>query len=133
MEKEKIVLKPGMVAETTITVTDAQSAQSMGSGKRQVLATPALVALMEATAQRIIDTHVPDSWESIGTRIELTHNAMTLVGMKVKIRAELICFDGKEVTFNVSAQDEQGMIGNGRHYRMLAKVRTLERLLTRKR
>ena len=131
-EKEKPVLTPGMVVETKIAVTETQTAQQMGSGRRQVLATPALVALMEAAAQKIIDAHVPEGWESVGTGIELTHDAMTPVGMMVAVRAELVHFDGKEAVFDVSAQDEQGTIGLGRHRRRLAKTRTLERMIRRK-
>lgn len=131
-EREKSVLKPGLVFETSVKVTETQTALHMGSGKRQVLATPALVALMEAVAQEILDVNLPEGWESIGTGIELTHDAMTPVGMSVKIRAELIHFDGKEAVFDVSAQDGHGSIGSGRHHRMLARSRTLERMLGRK-
>ena len=125
-------LKPGMVVETRITVTETQTAQHMGSGRRQVLATPALVALMEAAAQEMVDANVPEGWESVGIGIELAHDAMTPVGMRVAIRAELVQFDGKEAVFDVSAQDEQGSIGHGRHRRRLARTRTLERMMQRK-
>lgn len=131
-EREKPVLKPGLVFETSVKITKIQSALHMGSGKRRILATPALVALMEAAAQEILDANLPEGWESIGTGIELVHDAMTPIGMTVKVRAELILFDGKEAVFDVSAQDGHGPIGSGRHHRMLARSRTLERMLGRK-
>ncbi len=87
---------------------------------------------MEGIAQKIIDAHVPDGWESVGTGIELVHDAMTPVGMTVTVRAELVAFNGKEAVFDVSARDEQGMIGKGKHRRILARTRTLERMLKRK-
>ena len=125
-------LKPGMVVETSITVTETLTAQHMGSGRRRVLATPALVALMEAAAQEMVEANVPEGWESVGIGIELVHDAMTPVGMRVAIRAELIQFDGKEAVFDVSAQDEQGQVGHGRHRRRLARTRTLERMMRQK-
>jgi len=132
MEKKKPVLMAGMAAETETIVTEGQTAWNMGSGRRQVLATPALVTLMEAVAQMAIDAHVPEDWESVGIGIELTHDAMTPVGMKVNVRAELVRFEGREMEFNISAWDEQGLIGNGRHRRMLARTRALERMLRQK-
>ena len=132
MEKKKPCLETGMMAEIRTTITDAQTAQQMGSGRGPVLATPALVALMEGTAQKIIDANIPDGWESVGTGIQLTHDAMTPVGMVVTVRAELVGFDGKTAEFDVSAKDEQGEIGRGRHRRMLARTRTLARMLRRK-
>ena len=121
-----------MTAETQTTVTDAQTAQQMGSGRSPVLATPALVALMEGTAQKIIDANIPDGWESVGTGIQLTHDTMTPVGMTVTVRAELIGFDGKTAEFDVSAKDGQREVARGRHHRMLARTRTLARMLRQK-
>lgn len=132
MKKEKPCLETGMTAETQTTVTDAQTAQQMGSGRSPVLATPALVALMEGTAQKIIDANIPDGWESVGTGIQLTHDAMTPVGMTVTVRAELIGFDGKTAEFDVSAKDGQREVARGRHRRMLARTRTLARMLRQK-
>ncbi len=130
--KNDVPLAVGMTAEQTVTVQPEQTAQAMGSGRSPVLATPALVALMEGTAQQIVDAHMPDDWESVGIGIQLSHEAMTPVGMQVTVRAELDAVEGKELKFAVYAEDEQGPAGQGEHKRTLARAKTLARMLRRK-
>lgn len=129
---KEMPLAVGMSAERTVTVLPEQTAQAMGSGRSPVLATPALVALMEGTAQQIVDDHMPADWESVGIGISLTHEAMTPVGMQVTVRAELTAIEGKELKFAVYAEDGQGLAGQGEHKRTLARSRTLARMLRRK-
>ena len=43
----------------------------------------------------------------------------TPVGMKVVAKSELIKIDGRELTFNVEAYDEKGLIGEGVHKRFI--------------
>ncbi len=125
-------LQLGQTSEIEVIVDEMQTALKMGSGRRLVLATPALVALMEKASQQIIDNHVSEGWESIGTSVNVVHDSMTPIGMTVKIKAELIDFDGKEAVFKINAYDDQGQIGSGNHRRRLAKTRTLLRLLNQK-
>ncbi len=132
MEKGQMDIKVGMAAELSVTVTEEKTAKRMGSGRSMVLATPALVALMEAAAQEILDTHMSNDWESVGTGVELKHDVMTPVGAEVTVRAEISGIDGKTVEFDLSAWDEQGAIGRGRHRRMVAKTKTLERMLRKR-
>lgn len=132
MEKGQVNIKVGMVAELSATVTEDKTAKQMGSGKSLVLATPALVALMEAAAQEVLDAHMPDDWESVGTGVNLTHGVMTPVGAQVRVKAEVVGIAGKTVEFEVCAWDSQGEIGRGRHQRMLAKSRTFDRMLRKR-
>lgn len=125
-------LAVGMTAEKTVTVLPEQTAQAMGSGRSPVLATPALVALMEAAAQQLIDAHLPDGWESVGIGISLSHETMTPVGMQVTVKAVLTAVEEKTLMFAVSAEDERGLAGQGVHKRTLARTRTLARMLRRK-
>ncbi len=125
-------LAVGMTAEKTVTVLPEQTAQAMGSGRSPVLATPALVALMEAAVQQLIDAHLPDGWESVGIGISLSHETMTPVGMQVTVKAVLTAVEEKTLTFAVSAEDERSLAGQGVYKRTLARTRTLARMLRRK-
>lgn len=47
-------LKAGIIGNDEVVVTEANTAAAMGSGTLPVFATPALVALMEKTAQESV-------------------------------------------------------------------------------
>lgn len=121
-----------MTEKLVFTVSEEQTARALGSGKSDILATPALVALVEATAQKIVDRAAPSNWQSVGSYIALEHNAMTPVGMEVEIEVVLSGMEGRELTFTVSARDEKEMISVGTHKRVLSRTDVLNRLLKRK-
>ncbi len=112
-------IKPGLVGETTITVTKDQTARHLGSGNIDVYATPAMVALMEQTALSTIDPLLDKGQASVGTALDIKHIAATPLGHKVRARAEVIEVDRRRVTFRVQAWDEQELIGEGTHTRFI--------------
>src|ERR1700681_4472040 len=112
-------LEPGLVGTATLTVTDDHTAARMGSGRAPVLATPMMIALMEAAAVECVEGVLPEGQESLGTSIEIEHIAATPVGMIGAARAELRHVDGRRLTFDVEARDERELIGKGRHTRVL--------------
>jgi fluoroacetyl-CoA thioesterase len=112
-------LEPGLVGTATLTVTDDRTAARLGSGRAPVLATPMMIALMEAAAVECVEGVLPEGQESLGTSIEIEHIAATPVGMIVSARAELRHVDGRRLTFDVEARDERELIGKGRHTRVL--------------
>ena len=132
MKEENWHLEEGMAESMKLTVSEGQTARYLGSGKSEILGTPALVALMEAVAQRIVEQGVPPEYESIGTGIELRHDAMTPVGAEVEIRAVLQRIEGKELSFEISASDASGTIAKGHHKRIVSRTAILKRLLRKK-
>lgn len=125
-------MRVGLRGEAELVVTEAVTAASMGSGKMPVLATPALVALMERAAQAAIAAQLPADHHSVGTQLDIRHEGATPVGMKVIATAELTSMDGRHLRFQVSARDEQGEIGAGVHVRMLSSLAAFQRLLRQK-
>ncbi|SCJ62846.1 Uncharacterised protein [Anaerotruncus sp. 2789STDY5834896] len=115
------------------TVTAAKTALSMGSGSLEVFATPAMSALMEKAAAELLQQQLPDGDTSVGTQIEIWHNAASPVGATVTATAELLSFDGKKATFTLRAQDEFGPIGEGSHTRaVITASRFMDRLAQKK-
>jgi fluoroacetyl-CoA thioesterase len=112
-------LEPGLVGTATLTVTDAHTAARLRSGRAPVLATPMMIAIMEAAAVECIEALLPEGHESLGTGIEIEHFAATPIGMVVSARAELRHVDGRTLAFDVEARDERELIGKGRHTRVL--------------
>jgi len=112
-------IKPGLIAEENDTVTDKNTAISLGSGGLAVFATPAMIALMEKAALNAIAPCLPPGWSTVGTEVHIKHTAPTPVGMKVCTKAELLSIDGRNLYFKVEAFDETGIIGEGTHNRFI--------------
>ena len=112
-------LTPGLSAEVSITVGEADTASKWGSGLVPVYSTPALVGLMEAAAVKALEGQLEAGKTTVGGRIDVRHLAATPVGMSVKARAELTAVDGRKLTFQVEAWDEIEKIGEALHERFL--------------
>jgi predicted thioesterase len=122
-------IKPGLAGEQTTTVTESLTATHLGSGGVNVYATPSMIALMEYAAVNAIDHLLPDGQASVGTMLNVRHLAATPLGHQVRARAEVTEVDGRKVTFTVQAWDEQELIGEGTHTRVVIDLaRFLQRV-----
>ena len=111
----------GMRGEAETVVTAQDTAQAMGSGLAPVLATPRMVALMEGAAVNAVQSALAPGEGTVGTRLDVTHDAATPVGMKVWAQAEVTAVEGRKITFAVAAYDEAEQIGGGIHERFIIK------------
>ena len=59
---------------------------------------------------------VPDG---VLTHLDVSHDAATPVGMKVRAEAEVVEVDRRRIVLSVAAYDEMGLIGKGKHERFL--------------
>jgi predicted thioesterase len=115
-------IRAGVAGEKMVEVTEALTAQHLGSGGLAVYATPAMIALMEAAAVATIDPLLATGQASVGTAISVRHLAATPLGHTVRARAEVTGVEGRQVTFSVQAWDEQELIGEGTHSRFVIDV-----------
>jgi fluoroacetyl-CoA thioesterase len=103
-----------MDATATFTVTDADTAVSVGSGSLRVLGTPTLLAWFEAASCAAIEPTLQPGSTSVGTRVALEHLAASPVGASLTVSASDVSTDGRLVRFVVSARDEGGkLVGSG--------------------
>lgn len=109
----------GLKGRGETTVTETNTAAAVGSGSLPVFATPMMVALMESAAVDALEGHLAEGETSVGTRMDISHDSATPLGMKVWAEAELTGLDGRALTFSVAAYDEAGPIGKGIHTRFL--------------
>ena len=84
-----------------------------------VLATAYLVAFVEWTCLRALAPFVQPGQRTVGTRVELSHDAATPVGMRATAEIELMEFDGRRMRFKVACRDAREPIGAGFHERFL--------------
>jgi len=115
-------LKPGLTGEARTVVAVGNTAKEVGSGDVPVFATPMLVALMESASINALAGVLPEGQSTVGTRVEVVHTAATPIGMTVIARAELVEVDRRRLSFNVTALDDAGPVGNGRHERFIIET-----------
>lgn len=94
-------------ARMTFAVTDDDTASALGSGDVPVLATPRVLAWLEAAtcAAACAGGHVAAGQTSVGTRVAVEHLLATPVGGRVEAVAEVTYADGRLLRFAVSATD----------------------------
>ncbi|GAB3188323.1 putative thioesterase [Micromonospora palomenae] len=109
----------GLTARVELTVTDADTAQAVGSGDVPVLGTPRLLALAEAATVAATATHLPAGSTTVGSRVELEHRAATPVGRTVVAQARLAEVAGRRLVFEVTVTDGGETVAEGRVERAL--------------
>lgn len=115
-------LKPGLSGNAEILVGTRDTAPHVGSGKIKVLATPVMVSLMEEASLNAVEGLLPPGFQTVGTRLYISHVAATPVGLRVRATAEVTQVDGRRITFRVWAEDDRERIGEGTHERIVVDV-----------
>lgn len=102
-------------------VTQELTAAAIGSGMLPVFGTPFMAAMMENAALTALQSFLEEGQGSVGTRLDIHHDAPTPIGMKVWAEAEItgVSENGKMVEFSLRAWDEKGPIGGGTHTRAI--------------
>ena len=103
------------------TVTQELTAATVGSGALPVFGTPFMAAMMENAALTVLQNFLEEDQGSVGTHLDIHHDAPTPIGMRVWAEAEItgVSENGKMVDFKVSAWDERGPVGGGTHTRAI--------------
>jgi fluoroacetyl-CoA thioesterase len=100
-------LAVGLHARLERIVTSSDTALELGSGDVSVLATPRLLAWIEAATVAAVAGRLNAGATSVGSRVELEHHAASAVGMTVTVSAELVGVDGRVLRFSVQAHDAE--------------------------
>lgn len=112
-------METGLSYTSRLTVTDENTAAHMGSGDLPVLATPSLVALMENAALNAVAPRLPEGYTTVGGYIQTSHIKPTGPGHTVQATATLTSVEGRKLTFDIEAHDEEGLVGEGKHIRFI--------------
>ena len=102
------------------------SANIMGSGGLEVLATPALVAFMENLAFEVLQEQLPLEESSVGTQMAIDHLAPSLTSQAIHIQITDWQTEGHKHTFHLRAHAGERLIATARHSRFVV---TIERFL----
>ena len=112
-------LKTGIKCIKEETVTEELTAASLGSGGLPVYATPEMIRLMENTAWSSVEDYMDESCSTVGIYMNVSHVSASPVGAHIRCESELVEIDGRRLVFKVSAYDDSGLIGEGRHERFI--------------
>ena len=98
------------MAQLDFVVGPSDTAVALGSGDVEVLATPRLLAWLEAATVAEAAGLLGTGQTSVGTRVEIEHLAPSSVGTGVVVTAEVAQQDGRLVRFVVAAHDASGRL-----------------------
>ena len=113
------MVKEGLKHTSETVVTNEVTAQSIGSGDMKVLATPAMMALMENAAMLAVATHLPQGFTTVGGHITSSHLRPSKIGDLVTATATVTRVDGKRIEFKVEAHCDDILLGKGTHLRFI--------------
>ncbi len=124
------MLEIGLKHTSELIVEEHLTAIDMGSGDMPVLATPAMLALMENAAMIAVADKLPDGCTTVGGYIESSHVRPSKIGEKVCATAEVTNVEGKKIKFKVYAYSGENLIGEGTHLRFIVdKEKFMSKLL----
>lgn len=115
------MLETGIQGLAKAVVCEQNTARTMGSGDLPIFATPCMIALMEEASLSSVAPQLEEGQSTVGTKICVSHDSATPLGMKVWAESCLTEIDGRRLVFEVRAFDECGQIGQGRHERFIIK------------
>ena len=76
------MIEIGMTHTVEKTVTADMTAKAVGSGGLEVFGTPFMTAMMENAAAGVLQQYLEEGKGSVGTHLNVSHDAPTPVGMK---------------------------------------------------
>ena len=102
------------------------TARARRSGTLDVLASPALAELVERCCWESLAAHLDEGQTTVGTRLELHHNAPTPVGMMVRCESILTSVDRRALSFQIRAFDAAGEIATAEHDRFIVDAQRFQ-------
>jgi fluoroacetyl-CoA thioesterase len=113
----------GAAKERKIRVNAGQTTSFLWKGEN-VFSTPSMISEMEETCRLLLKEKFleDESWDSVGTLVNVRHLRATPVGTEVKLNAKVINVNDRRITFEVDAADKIEKIGEGLHERTIINV-----------
>ncbi len=119
-------IQPGLRGEVSLIVASEHTAQHLGSGGVEVLATPQMVLLMERASVAAVDHLLPEGYRTVGAHLDIRHLAPTPVGFEVMATADLLEVEDRQLTMRVEVREVDGaedlLVGEGTHQRFIVNV-----------
>ena len=112
-------ITPGITGEKSIAVTIENTALAMGSGTLRVLATPAMIALVEGCCAESVEDMLDEGLTTVGTNVNAAHIAASPLGVSILCKSRLVAVDGRRLDFEAEVYDSKELIGKAKHTRFI--------------
>jgi len=119
----KDTLKPGLEHSFSFMVTKEKTVpyvypeSDLFREMPEVFATAYMVGFMEWACMEALRPYLEEDERTLGTMINITHQAATPPGMIVTAQVKCLEVDGKRTLWEIEARDEVEVIGRGTHER----------------
>jgi fluoroacetyl-CoA thioesterase len=132
-------LQPGICHELRFTVPDHKTVPNLYPESSEfqamppVFATGYLVGFLEWACLQSVIPHL--DWpreQTVGTHVDVSHEAATPPGLTVTARTRLVTVDGRRLVFEVEADDGVEIISRGRHERYVIDSARFNARMTQK-
>lgn len=119
-------LKPGLRYEHRFVVPASKTVPALYPEAEEfvampdVFATGFLVGFLEWACIKCVNPHL--DWpreQTVGTHIDVSHEAATPPGLEITATVELVAVEGRKLMFTVEAHDGLDTISRGRHERFV--------------
>lgn len=132
-------IKPGLTHTHTFKIPVSKTVPSLYPESDEfiqmpeVFATGYLVGFLEWTCILCINPYLdwPDQ-QTVGTHIDISHEAATPPGFEITASVELVEVDGRKLVFKVEAHDGVDLISRGRHERFIINKERFDQRLDEK-
>ena len=115
------VIVPGIAGQLEATVTGELLTKNLPG--KAVLATPAMIGLMELAAHRSVEGLLADGFTTVGYEVHVRHLAPTRAGDTVVVTSLLTKTEGRKLYFDVSCTASTGQqVGTGTHKRVVVPI-----------
>lgn len=114
-----------------IQVDDRRAIDFMGPELR-VYGTPSMIEDMEMAARELLLEMLESGQDSVGTRVEFSHDGPARLGEAVELEIAIVEAEGKRVVFTAEFRANGQAIASGRHERAVVSVERLKQRLAGK-
>lgn len=134
----KVSLQPGIRHVLQFTVPESKVVPALYpeapefQSMPHVFATGFLVGLVEWACVQAVTPHLDAEELTVGTHVDISHEAATPPGLEVTVTAQLIRREGRRLWFAVEAHDGIDRISVGQHQRVVVDARRFVQGVERK-
>lgn len=109
-------LQPGIEGRREEVVDDRLLTRHVGG--RGLLATPAMIGLMEQLSHKTVEPYLPEGTTTVGFEVHVWHRAPAAPGSTIVVETRLEeVAEGRKLLFRVSCRQGGRLIGEGTHRR----------------
>ena len=100
-------------------VTADQTAKYIGSGDLEVLATPAMLTMVENTAKEYLHKKLAVGETSVGSFIETTHLRPSSINTEIIVELSIPSHEKEKFDFSFKVYGNKELIATGNHQRVV--------------